>query len=319
MKLGIALGGGAAKGFAHIGILKTFQNAGIEFDIVTGTSIGALVGAVYAAGNLSELEAQAIDVSIVDIPMLLSPALSKSGFLSGKNVLELLSVIIGVKNIEDLPKKFAAVSVDLISGKLQVHTSGDLEQAVRASIAIPVVFTPVETQEMILVDGGLLEPVPVEQCRALGADFVIAVDLFGVEGSSGERDNKDSNLEESVRTSSKLLKKKLFPKELQSALDYFRSASEKLPIPEFLPVGKRNSKPRHSLNLIEIMESTLAISQRSLTAARLAEHPADILIQPPVAEIGSLDFHRAKPVIELGEIAAKSALEKLQNLKSLRV
>jgi len=178
MKLGIALGGGGAKGYAHIGVLKTFNRLGIEFDVISGTSIGALVGAVYASGNLDRLEEITTKFSVIDIPLLLSPTISKQGFFSGKKIGEILKEIIPESNIEELPKSYSAVCVDLNKPQIVTLTKGNLVTAVRASISIPGIFTPIKSGDQLLVDGGVLEPVPVEAARNMGADIVIAVDLL---------------------------------------------------------------------------------------------------------------------------------------------
>ena len=301
MKLGIALGGGGAKGFAHLGVLKALREEGIECDVVAGTSIGALVGAVYAAGSLSELEAMARDISLKDIPLLMSPAWSKKGIFSGKSALELLNDFITVDKIEDLPKRFAAVSADLKNGTPVIFTEGDVRQAVRASISIPAVFTPVMIDDQVLVDGGLVEPVPVEICKTLGADLVIAVDLFGESLPCDDQSEPSSEKQKSV-----------LPAGISTALSYLNSISNKLQLTEWL--GGDSNDPHRSINIIDVVEGTLAVSQRLLTAYRLCEHPPDIVIQPSVTNVGLLDFHRGAPAIEIGEKAAKEALPEIRKL-----
>jgi NTE family protein len=296
MKLGIALGGGGAKGFAHIGILQVFQEHGIEFDVVTGTSIGALVGAVYAGGSLAQLEQTAESIKLKDIPLLLSPSWSLSGFFSGQSALEMLETLVPFETIEQLPKTFAAVSVDLATEQLVVMDSGNISEAVRASISIPAIFTPVRRQQQILVDGGLLEPIPVELCRALGATHVIAVDLFG-------------NRQEAPMTEAP--DKSILPIHLTNALSYLRSLPDRLMQQISASGNDRASGNSPSVNFIEIIEATLAISQRQLTLARLDEHPADTLLQPAVSKVGLLDFHRGAPVIELGRKCAEACLPEI--------
>ncbi len=178
MKIGIALGGGGAKGYAHIGVLGAFSEAGIEFDAVSGTSIGALVGAVYAAGKLSRLEDVSLKYGFKDIPFLLGPTWPARGLFSGNYVDRLLGEIVGIENIEDLGKPFAAVAVDVNRAETVTFTSGSLRTAVHSSMAIPGLFTPVPNGDMLLVDGGVLEPVPVKVLKTLGADIIVAVDLL---------------------------------------------------------------------------------------------------------------------------------------------
>jgi len=291
MKIGLALGGGGAKGFAHLGVIKTLEDAGLKADVVAGTSVGALVGAVYAAGNLALLEQEALAITITDIPRLLSPAWSLSGFFSGKNVLEVLSEIIDVENIEELKIPFAAASADLFTAERVIHTSGALHQAIRSSISIPGIFTPAFCGDRLLIDGGTLEPLPVEPARRLGADFVIAVDLFGKQCEAPAEENAP---EAKVASS------------LQTALSYLRQAAAKLPWSS----STVNGKPLPTI--VEVIERTLAVSQRELTCLRLKEHPAEILIQPDTRGVGLLDFHRGAAVMEQGVRAAKEALPEIK-------
>jgi NTE family protein len=200
MKLGIALGGGGAKGFAHIGVLKTLVEAGYDFDIVTGTSIGALVGAVYASSNLDKLEEITTKFKLLDIPLLLSPTISRQGLFSGRKIEDLLKELISEYRTEKLQKSFAAVCVDLNKPEIVTIQSGDLVKAVRASIAIPGIFTPIINENQLLVDGGVLEPVPVEAARQLGADFVVAVDLLSK--SNNYKNIKESNIVDIIQKTS---------------------------------------------------------------------------------------------------------------------
>lgn len=297
MKIGIALGSGGARGFAHIGILKILTEANIDCTIVTGSSIGALVGAAYAANRLSLLEEAVYNISLTDLPRLLSPTWSSSGFFSGKNALELLMNVIGVEEIENLPKTFASVSTDLQTSSIIASTNGNLRHALRSSMAIPAVFTPVTTPSQILVDGGLLDPVPVEICRKLGADFVIAVDLFGETYCSQKpKESTTANT--------------LWPSDIGTALQYLRSLPNRLRFTDLEPDKPPSAQP--TTNLISIIERTLAIAQRAITEARLAQNPPDIILKPPVSHVGLLDFHRGQPVVKIGEA---TALEKLEEIK----
>lgn len=186
MKIGIALGGGGAKGFAHLGVLNALTEAGIDCDIVAGTSIGALIGAVYASGDIKRLEEYAKNLSLADLPFLLGPAWPSGGLFSGKYVEKLLRDFVPVSVIEKLGKPFAAVCVDLKKAQTVTFTRGDLHLAVRASMSIPGLFKPVRYEDKLLVDGGVLESVPVAAARKLGADFIIAVDLLADLTETGE-------------------------------------------------------------------------------------------------------------------------------------
>ena len=176
-KIGLALGSGSARGLAHLGVIRAVQEAGIKVDYVAGTSIGALVGAVYAAGSIDSLEStfQKFDwkkmVSFFDV------IFPKSGLIDGAKVRELVRALVHAEVIESLPIPFCAVATDIQSGEEVVIRQGDLIEAVRASIAVPGIFTPVRSNGLLLVDGGLVNPVPVSVVRAMGAEIVIAVDL----------------------------------------------------------------------------------------------------------------------------------------------
>jgi NTE family protein len=299
MKIGVALGGGAAKGLSHIGVLKALTEAGITVDVVSGTSVGALVGAAYAAGALDELEKLALTLKLRDIPLLMSPALSRQGLFSGRNALELLSTVIGAQTIEELDKRFAAVSVDLNKMELVTFQEGDLKTAIRASIAIPILFTPVLLEDRVLVDGGTLEPVPVEAAFALGADFVIAVDLFG---NTTEFPTSESAAER------RRAQRRIWPPAFDTARNYLSSLSEKFWL------GETKSQTPSTPSIVDIIEGTTATVQRELTRHRFREFPPHITITPDVAHVGILDFHRGAAVIECGTRAVQHVLPHLRAL-----
>jgi len=300
LKIGIALGGGGAKGFAHIGVLKSLTRAGIDCQVISGTSIGALVGAVYAAGNLEKLEETSKNIRLTDIPSLLSPAWSTQGLFNGNKALDYLCQFLNVENIEDLKKSFGAVSTDLITGTSVIFTRGSLRLALRASISIPGVFTPVVVDDKILIDGGTVEPIPIQLARSLGADYVIAVDLFGAYDRPGRK---------------KGVSRQQISGGLGTALQYLRTVSEKV-LGGSRVEREGNSKQR-LLSIVNVVEQTLAVSQVHLTSYRLKEHPPDIIIKPRVSHIGLLDFHHSEDGILRGEEATEEVLEDLRRLVDL--
>lgn len=176
-KVGLALGSGSARGWAHMGVIKALTEADIRVDYVAGTSIGAVVGAVYASGKIGALEDVALQLDWRQIVSFLDVVFPKSGLIDGKKIADFVRTHVTPKNIEDLTLPFCAISTDLETGSEVVIRKGDVIEAVRASISIPGIFTPVRRNGMILVDGGLVDPVPVRVVREMGADFVIAVDL----------------------------------------------------------------------------------------------------------------------------------------------
>ena len=302
-RIGIALGGGGAKGFAHIGVLQALERVGIIPEIVTGTSAGALVGASYASGTLETFTEDVKKISLTDIPLLLSPTWSTKGLFSGKNALEMLNQYLSAENIEELPKRYAAVSVDLTTSQPYYHCNGNLKTAVRASIAIPGLFTPVVDDSRVLVDGGILDPVPTEINRKLGAEYVIAVNLFPPQSNMVEEllDTDKANSTE----------ERILPKTIDSAVQYLNQLSTLIPIT--IPGITINESDESSpiKTIIDVIESTLAVSQQHLTEMRFNAHPPDLVIEPDVRDIGILDFHRGDAFIERGVEAVERVLDKL--------
>ncbi len=264
----------------HIGILQALVEAGIEFDVVAGTSIGAIVGVVCPAISIRLAKPRADIEGLA----LCDPTWPTQGIFDGQNAVAFFSRFVSAERIEDLPKPFAAVSVDIDTGTAVSFTHGRVREAVRASMAIPGLFTPAFIDDRAYIDGGLLDPVPVGAAKLLGADAVVAIDLFG--------NNQSAELPESDRPFSSLIS--LFQQE------------------------DRDRDHKRNLNLVRILERTLQIAQQQVTQASLAAHPADVLIQPPVADIGPLDFHRAKPVIALGKTIGAEAVDQVLALRGSR-
>ena len=177
-KVGLVLSGGAALGFAHIGIIKVLQQNDIPIDIITGTSMGSLIGGAYAAGLSIEKMEKVIETfsrkNIVDFNPFV---LTDTGLLYGKKVTNLLKNLIGDKNIEDCNIKYAAIAADLYSGNKYVFKKGNMVTAIRSSISIPGIFKPVKYEQMLLIDGGACDNLPVEDARKMGADIIIAIDV----------------------------------------------------------------------------------------------------------------------------------------------
>ena len=289
MKVGIALGGGGAKGFAHIGVLDALGRAGIEFDMVAGTSIGALVGAVYASGNLPELERISRKYGVKDLPFLLGPTWPRKGLFSGNYIERLLGDIVRVQNIEDLGKPFAALAVDLNKAEVVTFTSGNLYRAVHASMSIPGLFKPVIDGDRILVDGGVLEPVPLSALRRLGADVVVAVDLL-------------SNLTP-VGTA---------PEKTPVFAEYIRVLAERFYMEGLIAAKEREREI--AVSIVDIIQRSSIIAQRRLTEYNFRDNPPDIVIDPPLSDIKVLDFHRGESIVDTGRRAAEKAIPELRNI-----
>ena len=297
MKKAIALGGGGAKGYAHLGVLKALKELDIHFDIVTGTSIGSFVGAVYAGGGIEKLEELSSKINIADLPRILAPAFSKRGLLSGNYINQLLQKVIIQENIEDLPIKYAAVCVDINKGETVHFTKGDLGTAIRSSIAVPGLFTPVIIGDMFLVDGGVMEPVPVDSARELGADIVVAVDLI----------SKFKPFSEEAG-SKRIFDNFPFKAEFNHLSDYIKK------IGETLYIFEKDKKLFNDKTVIDIVQRISDISQSRMIENQIELGKPEIVITPDVSNIDILEFHKSKEGIDQGYKAAK---EKFPEIKKL--
>ena len=178
-QVGLALGAGAAKGFAHIGVLEALEEAGIRIDMIAGSSMGAVIGGGYAAGlTVPELSDVALNSDWLDVLNLLDPIFPTRGFIDGQKIKLFLDDLYGSKNIEDLAIPFAATTVDILKGDLYVINQGNLATAARASSSIPIIFNPLASGDRVLVDGGMIDPVPIDVVRSMGADYIIAVNVL---------------------------------------------------------------------------------------------------------------------------------------------
>ncbi len=177
--VGLALGAGAAKGFAHIGVLKALEEAGIRVDMIAGSSMGAIIGGGYASGlTIEELSDVALNSDWLDVLNLLDPVFPTRGFIDGQKIKIFLDELYKQKNIEDLNIPFSATTVDILKGDLYVINKGSLANAARASSSIPIIFNPLANGDRVLVDGGMIDPVPIDVARSMGADYIIAVNVL---------------------------------------------------------------------------------------------------------------------------------------------
>lgn len=290
-RLALALGSGSARGWAHIGVLRTLEEAGIHPDIICGTSIGALVGAAYAAGELERFEQWVRTLSLRDVVSLMDFHLN-GGMLKGERLMSFFQKHFMDCPIQALNLPFAAVATDLHTGQEVWLKEGSTTDAVRASIALPGLFSPYWLQERLLVDGGLVNPVPVSLARSMDADIVVAVDL--------NTDILGRHLEPEPEQKLRSTVGSAWRAHLPEALSSWLSASP----PEVEPMP----------SLIDILSSSINIMQVRITRSRMAGDPADAVIAPRLASLGLLDFHRAELAIEQGIAAAQAALPTLHSL-----
>jgi NTE family protein len=290
--IGLALGGGAARGFAHIGVMRRLEAAGIVPDVIVGTSIGAVVGGCYAARQLEGLEEWARGLSVRSILSYLDVSLSGSGLIRGNHLAAQLEKALTDSRIDDLPIRFAAIATEFNTGHEIWLTRGRLAEALRASYALPGIFPPVLIGGRWLVDGALVNPVPVSAARALGARLVIAVnlnsDLFGrgtIIADHGS-DEGDDDAKDAAK-----------PNGLRGLFSGERSLRR-----QFL--GRRG-RP----GIPTVMVEAFNVMQDRITRARLAGDPPDVLISPRLGGVGWFDFHRAAEAIAIGTDAADKAID----------
>lgn len=297
----VALGGGAARGWAHIGVLQALDEAGIRPDVVCGTSMGSLIGAIYACGRLPELTEWALELDWWQIVRLSDAKLQKGGFVSGERLMEFLRRFIHVERIEDLPLRFGAVATDLVSGHEHWLREGPLVDAVRASIALPGLLTPVVLNGRWYTDGGLVNPVPVSLCRALGAEVVIAVNVNGdlVGHHFNPRAHPPAVQEDTDLADWPLIRNLIaaIPEDIKQRARPYLNREEEL-----------------SPGLLDVLAGSLNIMQDRITRSRMAGDPPEIQVTPRLAHIDLLAFDKADQAIAIGRRAMEPWLEPLRNL-----
>jgi len=296
--LGLALGGGAALGLAHIGVLRVLERAGLQPAVVSGTSMGAVVGAAYAAGKLDVLEALARAVNWRHVLKMTDFQLGGNGVLEGRAIVSELRRYFGNQRIDTLPLPFAAVATDLLTGDAWTATGGDLVTAIRASISLPAIFKPVPLGERLLVDGGLVANVPVAAARSLGAEIVLGVDVTadfdGVATTVGLRDH-------------------LLPEHQRRG----HRARLWAAIPRFLrgwPLIRRLRAWADEPSLLAVALSSSALMLRQASQLQNASDPPELAITPRVGHIFHGEFSRAEELIRIGADAMEQALPELRAL-----
>ena len=282
-RIGLALGAGSARGWAHIGAIRALEERDIKPDIVCGTSIGALVGAAYASAQLHKLEEWVSGLAWTTVVRLMDLTW-KGGLIRGERLFKLFRTTFEEHDISELPVVYGAVATELASGREVWLRDGNVLDAVRASIAMPGLFTPVVRDGVVLVDGGLVNPVPVSVCRAFGADLVIAIDLsWGKLGPYRER-GRDRPAVAAPREVPGWLER-LRPRVEQAAQEHH----DRVTIP----------------SIFEVFNTALDIGMQRVARSRLAGDPADVLITPLLPDFGSMEYHRSKEAIEEGRLAVE--------------
>ncbi|WAL68487.1 patatin-like phospholipase family protein [Amycolatopsis cynarae] len=307
-RVAVALGSGGARGYAHIGVINELVERGHEIVGVAGSSMGAVVGGVYAAGELAAYTDWVLGLSRRDLLRQLDPSLTASGVIRAERVLARMAEMVGGRRIEELPVRFTAVAVDLLASREVWLDEGPLDRAIRASIGIPGVITPAIVNGRLLVDGGVLNPVPVAATASAHADFVVAVSLQGQRSRQPAVTPTSETAErrpaaewwDRFRTNAS----EVLGPDLAAALGRrFTSSRPGAAIEEDLEAG---SLPQ--VGMIEVLNLALDASQAALTRHCLAAHPADVLITVPKDACRTIDFHKAAELVDLGRQLAREAL-----------
>ena len=299
-KLGLVLGSGSARGWAHIGVLQVLEEEGLRPDVVCGASIGALVGAAYAAGELPRFAEWVQSLGMREVFGFMDFNLA-GGMLKGEKLIDFWRRHFADFDIQASPLPFAAVATDLHSGAEVWLREGSIADAVRASIALPGLFTPVQREDgRMLVDGGIVNPVPTSLARAMGADIVIAVDL---------------NADILHRHMQPLLAQDQVAKpqaeEPRTDAEPVPATGWKTRLRQWLPSHEAEHKPKPP-SVLDVVMTSVAIMQMRITRSRMAGDPPELVISPSLAHLGLLDFHRSAEAIEEGRRAAQAALPRLR-------
>ena len=285
-RIGLALGSGSARGWAHIGAIRALEERGIKFDLICGTSIGALVGAVYASGQLEQLEQWVTSLTWAKVWRLMDISF-KGGLIRGRTLFNLFRATFQDLDISELATPFGAVATELSSGREIWLRQGKVLDVVRASIAMPGLFTPVVHNGTVLVDGGLVNPVPVSMCRAFGAELVIAIDLSW--GKLGPYRNMG--------------------REVNPA-----PPPEPSWLGRLLGGGSAKAAEPSIPSIFEVFNTALDIVEQRVARSRLAGEPADVLITPLLPNFGTMEYHRARDAIAEGRAAVERMMPLIEQV-----
>jgi NTE family protein len=313
-RVALALGSGGARGFAHIGVINELRDRGYDVVGIAGSSMGALVGGLFAAGSLDEFTEWATTLTGTAMLRLLDPSISAAGVFRAGKILDTVRDMLGEVTIEQLPIPYTAVTTDLLAGKSVWLQRGPLDEAIRASIAIPGVIAPHVLDGRLLADGGILDPLPIAPIAAANADLTVAVSVSGMESDMAD----DTGTGRPARERLNRLRRST-----SALLDRFSTATvpfditdidaEEAPVladAEFGDAERGTAIPK--LRSFAVMMRTIDIAQAALARHQMAAYPPDVLIEVPRTACRSLDFHRAAELIDLGHELAARALDPIE-------
>ncbi len=292
----LVLGSGAARGLAHIGVIEWLNEHGYRIESIAGASMGALVGGIYAAGKLESYKQWVLALEKMDVIRFLDLAFSSEGLFKGDRLMDALRELVGDRNIEDLPMTYTAVACDLDRRREVWFTDGLLFDAIRASIAIPTIFTPHRYRGMKLLDGGLLNPVPIAPTFRDMTDLTIAVDLNAARDPGPVPDRKKGSSESSSEKSAS------HHATVQRFLDSIQNSIQN--------TIQKNVAARHDneLGLFDLLNSSFETMQNAISSMKLATYAPDVRIEIPRSACMAYEFDRAQELIELGYSLAGKAM-----------
>jgi NTE family protein len=302
-RIGLALGSGAARGLAHIGVLKVLEEAKIPIDIIAGTSMGAFIGAMYAAGvPVDHMENAALEIDWRSMARLLDPVLPTSGLTDSRRLVSFIAELLPARDFADLNRPLAITATDINTGEAVIIKQGDLLEALRAGLAFPGIFSPVRFGQRFLVDGGLCKPIPTDVARQLGADKVIGVCTI----PAVNKRTPETYLPTAQGRAKPVSRwRGLFS--ASSIEQAFRTA-----------IGQESKEDVRgdvkTPNIFRVCAQSVVIMENVINELHLRQNPHDLLIKPSLNDITLLEFHRAKEVIAAGEASARAALPKIEYL-----
>jgi len=285
--ISLVLGSGGARGYAHIGVIEILEKQGYEIKSISGSSIGALIGGLYAAGKLDAYKEWVLSLDFIDTLKLLDISLSHGGIVNIDSVYKKIEEMIGGIKIEDLPIKYTAVASDIKNQKKILFKEGKLIDAIRASIAIPTIFTPVIEKDMILVDGGVLDPLPIASVSSDGTDLTIAVNL-------------NANIPQTYTIENPKKEENELYKKTMQIVDKAKQV-----------IGTDNSIENPQIDIFYILNKSLDATQNLIVENILKEHQPDVLIEIPKDACETYEYDKAYEMIEIGKRATKESLKKM--------
>lgn len=287
----LVLGSGGARGYAHIGVIETLEEKGYTIKSISGSSMGALIGGLYAAGKLDAYKEWVLSLDFIDTLKLIDISLAHGGIVNIDSVYQKIEQMIGDITIEDLPITYMAVASDIKNRKKVWFKEGKLIDAIRASIAIPTVFTPVIENDMILVDGGVLEPLPIASVSSDKTDIIIAVNL-------------NANIQNTYHIERPEKEKKAENRLYKKTLELVDKAKE--------AIGTDSSKEKPPIDILYILNKSLDATQSLIIENTLKEYEPDLMIEIPRDACESYEFDKAYEMIEIGKRATQKSLKTLK-------